>query len=147
MTGTQSSAPSDWADAISELCAEIRSPVRSGLAEVAAGRASLDSVAEAVSVGAGDVTFAIDVVAEQQVTRWLEREGARRPLSLMTEDAGWRHVGPAPDGGHMELEGFDHGGPRIAACGRRSGASFASWMPTVAGQSVWRSCEACWWSS
>lgn len=114
MTGTQSSAASDWAGAISELCTEIRGPVRSGLAEVAAGRASLDSVAEAVSVGAGDVTFAIDVVAEQQVTRWLEREGARRPLSLMTEDAGWRHVGPGPDGGHMELAGFDHGGPRIA---------------------------------
>ena len=87
MTGTQSSAASDWADAISELCSEIRRPVRSGLAEVAAGRASLDSVAEAVSVGAGDVTFAIDVVAEQQVTRWLEREGSRGPLSLMTEDA------------------------------------------------------------
>jgi fructose-1,6-bisphosphatase/inositol monophosphatase family enzyme len=114
MTGTQPPIEGDWSGAISELCAEIRGPVRAGLAEVAAGRASLDSVAEAVSVGAGDVTFAIDVVAEQQVTRWLEREGARRPLSLMTEDAGWRHVGPGPDGSHVELSGFDHGGPRIA---------------------------------
>ncbi len=104
----------DWSTAIAELCREIRGPVRAGLAEVAAGRASLDSVAEAVSVGAGDVTFAIDVVAEDRVTAWLEREGRRRPLSLMTEDAGWRHVGPGPDGSLAALPGFDHGGPRIA---------------------------------
>jgi hypothetical protein len=31
----------------------------------------------------------------------------------MTEDAGWRHLGPGPDGEVRELPGFDHGGPRI----------------------------------
>jgi len=123
MTGTPEASPSpggvhgdvhDWAPAIGALCEAIRGPVRTGLAEVAAGRATLDSVAAAVSEGAGDVTFALDSVAEAGVTAWLQREGARRPLSLMTEDAGWRHVGPGPDGSTVALPGFDHGGPRIA---------------------------------
>ena len=114
MTGSHHPIGDDWSAAISDLCESIRGPVRHGLAEVAAGRASLDSVAEAVSVGAGDVTFAIDVVAEDQVTRWLHREASSRPVSLMTEDAGWRHMGPSPDGSAVELPGFDHGGPRIA---------------------------------
>jgi len=114
MTGSLQSTGDDWSAAISELCRDIRRPVRAGLAEVAAGRASLDSVAEAVSVGAGDVTFAIDVVAEDEVTRWLHEEGSKRPVSLLTEDAGWRHMGPGPDGAAVALPGFDHGGPRIA---------------------------------
>ena len=113
MTGAPRPLEDHWSDAVAGLCREIRGPVRAGLAEVAAGRATLDSVAAAVSEGAGDVTFALDAVAEAAVTAWLQREGARRPLSLMTEDAGWRHVGPGPDG-PRELPGFDHGGPRIA---------------------------------
>ncbi len=114
MTGSHHPIGADWSAAISDLCGAIRGPVRAGLAEVAAGRASLDSVAEAVSVGAGDVTFAIDVVAENEVTRWLHREASKRPVSLLTEDAGWRHMGPGSDGEAVTLPGFDHGGPRIA---------------------------------
>ena len=59
------------------------------------------------------MTFGIDAVAESEVTLWLEQEAAQRPLSLLTEDAGWRHRAPASGGGSEEVSGFDHGGPRL----------------------------------
>ena len=55
------------------------------------------------------MTFRIDEISELAVDRWLAATAARGPLSLLTEDAGWRHVGP-----EGRLDGFDHGGPRIA---------------------------------
>ena len=67
-----------------------------------------DELARHVQSGVGDVTFGLDVPSEHAIDVWLARESARRPLSLLTEDAGWRHRGPAG-----ALDGFDHGGPRI----------------------------------
>ncbi|QDV08500.1 bifunctional inositol-1 monophosphatase/fructose-1,6-bisphosphatase [Planctomycetes bacterium Poly30] len=106
-----------WRPLLQDLCAGIRGPVRAALAEAFAtargGAARLDGVTRAVGSGAGDITFAIDVVAEEAVDRWLEDVAARGPISLLTEDAGWRHFGPAECGGAEPLPDFDHGGPRI----------------------------------
>lgn len=102
-----------WAQALDELGSRIRDAVRTALAQAHAGEGRGGDLAAAVGVGAGDVTFGIDAVAEAEVTRWLEEEAARRPLSLLTEDAGWRHRAPAPGGGSEEVAGFGHGGPRL----------------------------------
>lgn len=102
--------PADWSVPLTELCARIRTAVRTALAD----GSRRDDVTAIVGRGAGDATFAIDAVAEEAVTTWLGEVALQGPLSLMTEHVGWRHVGPAPGGGAMSLEGFDHGGPRIA---------------------------------
>ena len=52
-------------------------------------------------------------MAETRVEAWAADQAGRRPLSLLTEDAGWRHLGPGPGGEVRGLEGFDHGGPRL----------------------------------
>ena len=70
--------------------------------------------AEVVGVGAGDVTYGIDLESERVVTEWLEESAREGPISLFTEDVGWRHAGPGLESGWRELDGFDHGGPRIA---------------------------------
>ena len=64
--------------------------------------------------GRGDVTFGLDVPAERLAELWLRRTARETPLSLLTEDTGWRHMGPAPGGRAVELPGFDHGGPRVS---------------------------------
>lgn len=56
--------------------------------------------------GAGDLTYGIDEGTETAATRWMEALRGTSPLSLFTEDHGWRH---APDADRP----FDHGGPRI----------------------------------
>jgi fructose-1,6-bisphosphatase/inositol monophosphatase family enzyme len=86
------------------LCAEIRDAARAALVSRSARELS-----EPVRRGVGDVTFGLDEVTEQVVDGWFERAAAAGPLSLLTEDSGWRHRGP-----QGELPGFDHGGPRIA---------------------------------
>lgn len=97
-----------WLPELRRLCGEIRAAVRARLADVAAGEAPRSDVAGVAGRGAGDVTFGIDVVAEEVVDAWLEDVAGRvGPISLLSEDAGWRHApaGTAP---------FDHGGPRVA---------------------------------
>ncbi len=83
-------------------------------AAVATGE--VERLTRPASVGAGDVTFGIDVAAEEATSAWLLDEARRGPLSVLTEDMGWRHLGPGPTPGDapVELAGFDHGGPRIA---------------------------------
>lgn len=106
-----------WRPHLRDLCTSIRRQVRAALAEAFAAERGLperlDGVTRTVGRGAGDITFAIDEVAEEAVDEWLEAMAAEGPLSLLTEDAGWRHRGPAPGGGTRELDGFDHGGPRM----------------------------------
>ncbi len=63
--------------------------------------------------GAGDVTFAIDLPTESVLTTWLAEVARVEPISLLTEDAGWRHAGPDGRGGARALADFAHGGPRI----------------------------------
>jgi len=74
----------------------------------------LSPSAQVAGAGAGDVTYGIDEESERVVSLWLEECAREGPLSLFTEDIGWRHAGPDSDGGWHELDGFDHGGPRIA---------------------------------
>ena len=59
--------------------------------------------------GAGDWTYGIDELAERELDAWFTEQAAEGPLSLLTEDRGWRHRGP-----EGELPGFGHGGPRVA---------------------------------
>ena len=73
----------------------------------------LSSAAQVAGVGAGDVTYGIDLESERVVSLWLEEYAREGPLSLFTEDIGWRHAGPDSDGGWRELDDFDHGGPRL----------------------------------
>ncbi|MFT5733569.1 MAG: fructose-1,6-bisphosphatase/inositol monophosphatase family enzyme [Planctomycetota bacterium] len=116
-SNAKDSGPDPWRRHLQDLASEIRRPVRQAIAsalEASQGQlARLDEVTQAVGIGAGDITFAIDVVAEEAVDRWLDRRAAEGPISLLTEDAGWRHRGPAQGGGSRELPGFDHGGPRM----------------------------------
>jgi fructose-1,6-bisphosphatase/inositol monophosphatase family enzyme len=94
-----------------ELAHSIRTATRTALLEAVASGTTA-SLARAHGMGAGDVTYAIDVPAEQAVERWFDAITEHEPVSLLTEDAGWRHRGPTPHGAR-DLDGFDHGGPRI----------------------------------
>jgi len=91
----------------------IRVATRRALLDATEG-GSLDELARSAGEGAGDVTYGLDLPAEEVLSRWLEEEARSAPLSLLTEDAGWRHMGPGPTGA-VELPDFDHGGPRVVA--------------------------------
>lgn len=94
---------SSWEEPLRALCERVREATRVALVTGDEG------LSRPAGVGAGDVTFGLDVPAEEAVEAWFLESAARGPLSLLTEDAGWRHRGPAG-----LLDGFDHGGPRIA---------------------------------
>lgn len=102
-----------WAPRLSALCAEIREQARAAMA-AAVEAGDLDLAARAVRQGAGDVTYAVDARVEAAIERWTDRVARTQALSVLTEDTGWRHMGPDGSGGVRELAGFDHGGPRIA---------------------------------
>ncbi|MGE0708685.1 MAG: inositol monophosphatase family protein [Planctomycetota bacterium] len=93
-----------WLPRLRELGRRLQTAVRA--AQAAHNARELARVA---GEGAGDVTFTLDVHAEEVVSAWLAEQAAHGPLSLLSEDAGWRHRGP-----QGELAGFDHGGPRIS---------------------------------
>ncbi|MFN0008977.1 MAG: hypothetical protein ACKVXR_13830 [Planctomycetota bacterium] len=102
-----------WLPRLIELSDRLRVATRGALIEaIDAGK--LDAMARPVGQGAGDATYGLDVPAERELDRWLEENARRGPLSLLTEDAGWRHRGPGMRGRTVELPGFDHGGPRIS---------------------------------
>jgi fructose-1,6-bisphosphatase/inositol monophosphatase family enzyme len=102
-----------WSARLKALCDEIRAAARDEL-ERAASANDLASIARVVHEGAGDVTYALDVCTEDVVSAWLRETARHTSLSLLTEDAGWRHYGPGPRSEARELDGFDHGGPRFA---------------------------------
>lgn len=103
---------SPWSERLRDLCERVRSAVREALA--VDERANL---ARPVRAGAGDFTYGLDEASERAVDAWFDATARELPLSLLTEDAGWRHRGPDPRASAAaprELPGFDHGGPRIA---------------------------------
>ncbi|MFT5052316.1 MAG: fructose-1,6-bisphosphatase/inositol monophosphatase family enzyme [Chlamydiales bacterium] len=104
-----------WTPHLEDLAERIRHAARSAMASAHAS-GQLEHVDRPIGQGAGDVTFGLDEPTEQVLSAWLEERAREAPISLMTEDAGWRHRGPAPPGANTtrELPGFDHGGPRIA---------------------------------
>jgi len=101
-----------WKASTARLADAMRMAAR---AELLGARESGDfsRVARPVAQGVGDLTYGIDAPTEEVLTQWLLEEARHGPLSLLTEDAGWRHFGPG-SAGPQALSGFDHGGPRIA---------------------------------
>ena len=101
-----------WLPRLEELAERLRRRARQTMtAALDGGR--LGSVSRPVSMGAGDATFGIDAAVEAELSDWFEQQAQRAPLSLLTEDAGWRHRGPDGEGDTRDYGGFDHGGPRI----------------------------------
>lgn len=100
-----------WKASLAGLADAMRVAAR---AELLGARESGDysRIARPVANGVGDLTYGIDAPTEEVLTAWLTEQARSGPLSLLTEDAGWRHLGPGP-GGVRELAGFHHGGPRI----------------------------------
>ncbi len=94
------------------MCDRIRAAARGALLDAVA-QGDLTPLRRIAGQGVGDVAFGIDVPTEEVLSAWLDEQAQRGPLSLLTEDTGWRHRGPGPDG-PVDLPGFDHGGPRIS---------------------------------
>ncbi|MEO0651854.1 MAG: hypothetical protein AAFZ65_14355 [Planctomycetota bacterium] len=109
--GVAMAAYEPWSAPVRDLCGRIRAATRESLARATVD--GFDDLAAPQAAGAGDWAFGLDVPTERELDAWLEEQGRHGPLSLMTEDSGWRHRGPDGEGGLRELEGFDHGGPRI----------------------------------
>jgi fructose-1,6-bisphosphatase/inositol monophosphatase family enzyme len=103
-----------WMPRLEALCRDIREATRRTMADaLAAGDES--SVARPVAQGAGDVTYGIDRASERVLERWLETTARFEPVSLLSEETGWRHMAPSSGGAReaRDVGGFDHGGPRI----------------------------------
>lgn len=95
--------------AAERLADRLCAVVRGALADAdEAERLALGSPA---GQGAGDISYGLDVPAERAIEGWAEALARRGPLSLLTEETGWRHLGPDGRGGVQELSGFGHGGP------------------------------------
>src|SRR6186997_89904 len=103
-----SSIEQAWTPRLVDLCARLRASARMAVRE-ALDAGDLARIAQPVKHGAGDITFGLDERTEEALDRWLEEVAGAEPISLLTEDQGWRHRGPAPGGGTRELAGFDHG--------------------------------------
>lgn len=95
------------------LSDRLRAATRGALLAAIESR-TLDRMARPVGHGVGDVTYGLDVPAERELDRWLVETARQGPLSLLTEDAGWRHFGPGKRRKPVALADFDHGGPRIS---------------------------------
>ncbi|QDU84396.1 hypothetical protein Pla163_15030 [Planctomycetes bacterium Pla163] len=99
-----------------DLCDRVLDAHRSAQAEALERTGSVRVLFESRGQGAGDETFALDERCEAAVDAWARDHARAGPLSVLTEDRGWRHFGPDPgrDGASIELASFDHGGPRLA---------------------------------
>ena len=100
-----------WLPTLDALCQDLARLVRGALENPSAPGPALDRQA---SRGLGDVTFGLDVPAEERIQTWHRELACHRPLSVMTEDVGWVHRVPDGTGGSRRTNGFEHGGPRIA---------------------------------
>ena len=110
--GSPGAGLAPWPQRLEELGRRVRRAGRHAM-QTALERAGPGAASRPVGQGAGDATFELDRVTERVVEEWLWEVAADGPLSLLTEDAGWRHAGPGT-GEPVSLQGFDHGGPRIA---------------------------------
>jgi hypothetical protein len=99
-----------------DLCDRVLDAHREAQAQSLERTGSVASLFESRGQGAGDETFALDERCEAAVEAWARNHARSGPLSVLTEDRGWRHFGPDPrrSGAALELAGFDHGGPRLA---------------------------------
>lgn len=107
-----SSTPHVQIDDLERLAAQIAGACWRQVSRAARDRDAAADLARVAGVGAGDTTFGIDLEPEALTAAWAEDLACRGPLSILTEDAGWRHLGPrARTWG--QLPDFDHGGPRF----------------------------------
>lgn len=84
--------------AVHALHGEIRAAVsRCQAAAARAGRWELAS--QPLHWGAGDRTYALDAVADEPLRRFVERVGARRPITLIAEGPGELSAAPRSGGG------------------------------------------------
>lgn len=102
-----------WRGPLLALCDRLRDAVRRALVD-AIRADDLERIARPTSRGRGDWTYGLDLPGEREIAAWQAEVARSRALSVLTEDGGWRHMGPGPGGGAVELDGFGHGGPRIA---------------------------------
>ncbi|MEX1025176.1 MAG: hypothetical protein WD226_08880 [Planctomycetota bacterium] len=94
-----------WREPLVDLARRLRDIARASLVDAdAAGRLELASIANR---GAGDWTFGIDLAPEREIARWHTERARSAPLSVLTEDEGWRHLGPGP------VTNFPAGAPRL----------------------------------
>ncbi|MDF1797654.1 MAG: hypothetical protein P1V81_00630 [Planctomycetota bacterium] len=100
-----------WWGQLEELGRRLEACVRGQV--IAAANGGAVRLADIAGAGVGDTTFALDVEPEAVVLAWSEECARRGPLSVLTEDSGWRHLGPGPNGEVRTLGGFDHDGPCI----------------------------------
>jgi fructose-1,6-bisphosphatase/inositol monophosphatase family enzyme len=101
-----------WLPKLVDLSNRLRDAARSALLHaIESGEHA--SMWRQAGQGAGDVTYGIDVPAERALEHWHEETARATPLSLLSEETGWRHLGPGRGGRAVELSGFEHGGPRI----------------------------------
>jgi fructose-1,6-bisphosphatase/inositol monophosphatase family enzyme len=101
-----------WPDRLERLAGVLREAARGAMRRAIDG-GRLDEVDRPVGQGAGDLTYGLDLVTENALDRWFDKTARESPLSLFSEDAGWRHRGPSAGGKSRSLPGFDHGGPRV----------------------------------
>ena len=106
-----------WRPRLVALADELRRATLEGVARAReAGQG--EALMRPVSQGAGDVTYGLDEPSEHALGRWFDELSRETPLSLLTEDSGWRHAGagaPASSGtnGATPHAAFAHGGPRV----------------------------------
>jgi hypothetical protein len=100
-----------WIIPLFDLCERMRNAAR-GVLLAARRNGDFARAVRAVREGAGDTSYGVDEASETVLHEWALEIARLQPLSLLSEGRGWRHLGPRP-GGVRELEGFDHGGPRI----------------------------------
>ncbi len=101
-----------WKGELVGLCADIRERTRHALLQ-AQRSGEPQQVTRRAGQGVGDWTFGLDLPSEERIAAWLQEQGARAPISVLTEDTGWSHRAPGSSG-PRDLETFGHAGPRIA---------------------------------
>ncbi len=102
-----------WRPRLAALCDDLRAATSDALERAERGD-DPEALRRPEREGVGDVSFGLDLPSERWLAAWFEQCARQGPLSVLTEETGWSHRGPAPDGGTCSLPGFDHGGPRIA---------------------------------
>lgn len=106
-----------WRPRLVQLADELRRVTLEGIVQ-ARESGTQDALARPVGEGAGDITYGLDEPAERALDAW--REAQEDPLSLLTEESGWRHAGagdpsatnPSATNG-ASRDPFAHSGPRI----------------------------------
>jgi len=131
--------PADLPPGLAPVVRSLAALAEDVATEVARTLSGPADASEVAGEGVGDTTFALDTGPEALIATWAEEQARSAPLSVLTEDRGWRHLGPDGEGGARALDTFDHGGGRYVfdpvdgtrplMCGLRSAWFSAAWAP------------------